>query len=197
MEETISIQKENVLAIYKAATDEQKQLLEDLFGKETFKPKDITERIKTFDDALRELGPYHELTVQWNAITIALSNFKQKSDILAYLKLRIITAALNEGWKPKFIEGEERWYGWYELITKKEYDKLTEEDKSSGVCRAHYSANAGGGLVFAGMNNASTYSRAHSGSRLAFKNRKLAEYAANQFIEIYADYCFIPDGKAE
>lgn len=197
MEETISIQKENVLAIYKAATDEQKQLLEDLFGKDTFKPKDITERIKTFDDALRELGPYHDLTIQWNAAAIALSNFKQKADILAYLKLRIITAALNEGWEPKFIEGEERWYGWYELITKKQYDKLTEEDKSRVVGRASYDAYANGGLVYSGAYSVSSYSSTDVGSRLAFKNRKLAEYAAKQFIEIYADYCFIPDGKAE
>lgn len=60
------------------------------------------------------------------------------------------------------------------------------------VGRANNNANANGGLVYANAFNASSNSYAYSGSRLAFKNEELAEYAAKQFGDIYADFCFIP-----
>ena len=43
MEEKISIQKENVLNAYKHASEEQKVLLENMFGKDMFQPKNIME----------------------------------------------------------------------------------------------------------------------------------------------------------
>ena len=46
MEEKISIQKENVLNAYKQASEDQKALLENMFGKDVFNPKDIIERVK-------------------------------------------------------------------------------------------------------------------------------------------------------
>lgn len=52
----ITIKKENVLNAYDKATSAQKELLENLFGKEMFQPKDITERVKTFEDAVKVLG---------------------------------------------------------------------------------------------------------------------------------------------
>lgn len=193
--ETINIQKDNVLKAYNSSNDEQKKLLEALFGKDTFKPKDITERIKTFDDACRELGMNHPLVVQFVAFNENNKKDKNTADLLAYLKLRIITAALNEGWEPQFIKGERRWFFWYDLITKEQYDNLA--DKSRAVLRSGNVANASGGLVCADAVYASSYSSAVCGSRLAFKSEKLAIYAAKQFIEIYADFCFRPDVKNE
>lgn len=192
---TIEIKKENVIAAYAVADDEQKNMLEALFGKELFKPKDITERIKTFTDACRELGDKHPYVMQWAACETAFIGNKQTADFIAYLKLRIITAALNEGWEPQFTKGERRWYYWYDFITKEQYDKL--DDKSRAVLRSYSHAYAGGGLVYASAGSASSYSYAYCGSRLAFKSEKLAEYAAKQFIEIYADFCFRPEEKAK
>ena len=51
MEEKISSQRENVLNAYRKASEEQKALLESMFGKEMFQPKNIMERVKTFEDA--------------------------------------------------------------------------------------------------------------------------------------------------
>ena len=113
-------------------------------------------------------------------------------DLVAYLKLRIITEALNEGWKPQFTKGEYRWYFWYELITKEQYDKLSDKDKSRVVGRGGSSAYADGGLVCALAGYASSHSHTSAGSRLAFKSEKLAAYAGRQFAEIYADFCFKP-----
>ena len=149
-------------------------------------PKDVTERIKTFEDACSELGENHQYVRayrEWNRISYA-----ECEDITAYLKLRIITAALNEGWEPKFVEGEMRWYAWYDFITEEDYNNTTY--KVRVPLRSVNNANAYGGLVCAGAYSAGSGSGSGYGVRLAFKSKELAEYAAKQFIDIYADYCF-------
>ena len=158
------------------------------------KPQDVTERIKTFEDALDELevraangdNTAKMLYDDWHNVTT------DSDDLLAYLQLRIITAALNEGWEPQFTKGERRWYFWYDLITKEQYDKLSDKDKSRVVGRGGFYAVAVCGLVCAYAGHASSYSYTFYGSRLAFKSEKLAAYAGRQFAEIYADFCFKP-----
>ena len=59
------------------------------------------------------------------------------------------------------------------------------------VARSNNTANANGGVSYANSNNDSANVNANFGSRLAFKNEELAEYAGKQFIDIYADFCFI------
>lgn len=154
------------------------------------KPKDVTERIKTFDDACEELGYDHPFVCQYKLFNKFRNNWKPNHDILAYLKLRIITAALNEGWEPKFTGNEWRYYPWFYLYTQKEIDEMSEEDKSRVVGRASSSADAYGGLVCSSAGNVSSGSHTYCGSRLAFKTHELAEYAGRQFAEIYADFNF-------
>lgn len=157
------------------------------------KPKDVTERIKTFADACRELGSDHPFVKAYDGYVSHIHQHDMNDyDLVAYLQLRIITAALNEGWEPQFTKGERRWYFWYDFITKEQYDKLSAEDKSRAVLRGGYGSSASCGLVCAGASVASSHSSTSSGSRLAFKSEELAEYAGKQFTEIYADFCFIP-----
>lgn len=157
------------------------------------KPQDVTERIKTFADAYRELGSDHPFVKAYDGYVSHIHQHDMNDyDLVAYLQLRIITAALNEGWEPQFTKGERRWYFCYDLITKEQYDKLSAEDKSRVVGRGGDSAFAYYGLVFAVANSASSYSYTFYGCRLAFKSGKLAAYAGRQFAEIYADYCFKP-----
>ena len=156
------------------------------------KPQDVTERIKSFEDALDELevraangdNTAKMLYDDWHNVTT------DSDDLIAYLQLRIITAALNEGWEPQFTKGERRWYLWYDLITKEQYDKLSAEDKSRAVLRGGYYSYAYSGLVYAYAGSASSLSSTSYGSRLAFKSEELAAYAGKQFIDIYADFCF-------
>lgn len=76
----------------------------------------ITERVKTFEDACKELGEDHKLVQQFKAIENAIAKDKEAT---AYFKLGIITAALNEGWKPDFTNDEEnRYYPWLFLWKK-------------------------------------------------------------------------------
>ena len=125
-----------------------------------------------------------KLLDEWKIIIFSADS----KDLLAYLKLRIITYALNEGWKPQYTNGERRWYFWYELINKERYDKLSAEEKSRVVGRGGGGANAYCGLVYADADFASSGSDTSYGSRLAFKSKELAEYAGKQFVEIYEEY---------
>lgn len=182
MKDKVSIKKEYVLNAYKHASEEQKALLESMFGKDMFKPKNIMERVKTFDDACVVLGEEHSYVQEYRGV--ANINFDFTQDIIAYLKLRIICAALNEGWKPDFTnESEWKYYSWFVLYTEEEYKDLDEEDKAR--C-----SRVVGGLVYAYPNNASSHSGTYFGSRLAFKTRELAEYCGKQFIDIWSDYLF-------
>lgn len=183
MSKNIQIQQENVLNAYKNASDEQKELLEHLFGREVFKPVDVKERIKTFADAAKAVGI--EDPEEWE------SGYSDvEPDILAYFKLRIITKALNEGWEPKFIPGEYRWAPYFLLYTKEEIEKMNAETRARVVCRSSSRAVADGGVPFAFANYDSAVVVAAIGSRLAFKSEELAEYAGKQFTEIYVDFIF-------
>ena len=109
----IYIEKNNLLDAYKKGNADNKKMLENLFGKEMFRPKNIMERIKTFDDAFKELGEHHPLVKEYHKRHLFLEDDSDiSSDLVAYLKLRIITAALNEGWTPQFTEDEYRYFPW-------------------------------------------------------------------------------------
>lgn len=156
----------------------------------------VTERIKTFEDACNELGEdnlmvrvYQTLIARAGKTEQSLAEWMGK-DVVAFLKLRIITEALNEGWHPKFTEDEYRYYPWFYIYTKEEYDNFSEEEKRRCVGRANSSAVAHGGLVCSNAFNASAYSSSFYGVRLAFSTRELAEYAGKQFIDIWADFVF-------
>lgn len=189
----IIINVKNVQKAYNAArSSEAKELLINLFGKENIEPeqpKNIMKRIKTFEDACNELGDENPLVLQYQCIINNNSEWHEK-ELIAYHKLRIIAAALNEGWKPEFTEDEHRYYPYYYFYTQEEYDNLSDEEKeySRAIGRASYHANAFGGLVYVSVDYVSSYTYAFYASHLAFKNRELAEYAGKQFIDIYADF---------
>ena len=151
------------------------------------KPQNVMERVKTFKDACNELGIEHDKWVQDK------KDLGLEADVIAYLKLRIIAAALNEGWKPQFTTDEYRYFPWFYLYTQSEIDEMSEEEKSRVVCRSYNNAYANGGVASAYTYSDSSYTYAHIGSRLAFKTRELAEYAGRQFVEIWADYVFKPE----
>lgn len=193
MNKTIEIQKDNVLTAYKTAkeagVDSTMKVLEALFGKELFKPKNIMERIKTFEDALNELGDKHPLVLQYRF------NFNNEGgwtddmyarEFEAYLKLRIITAALNEGWTPQFTEDEHRYFPWFWLYTKEEIVKMDKEERKKIVLfGGHAHAGACAGFACASTTCTPSTTSANVGSRLCFKSSALAKYAGEQFAEIY------------
>lgn len=83
-------------------------------------------------------------------------------DEIAYKQLKTIIKALNEGWIPDWNNGNEtKYYPWFEF----------KKDR---------------GFVFSGFGYDCTCSVV--GSRLCFKSRELAEYAAKQFQPIYNNF---------
>lgn len=89
------------------------------------------------------------------------------SDEIAYRQLVLIAQSLNEGWVPDWGNSNEyKYYPWF---------------------------NMGGsaGSSFSFYDFVSDSSRSLVGSRLCYKSRKLAEYAAKQFIEIYKQFYLI------
>ena len=150
----------------------------------------VTERIKTFEDAVAELGATHPLVIQYKEI---FDNFLYEggqgvSDIVAYLKLRIIVAAINEGWEPQFTTDEYRYYPWFVLYTQEEIDEMDEEQKSRVLGRSYSSASASAGVAYSSTYYASSVSGTYAGARLCFKERALAEYAGKQFLKEWSDF---------
>lgn len=193
----IEFSDEQLVALYRTGGDEARKAIKEALGDEFSKTIPVTSRVQTLDDAVRELGDDHPAVKAWRSLKYgyAVSDTDpETADIMAYATLRVITEALNEGWKPQFTEGERRWYAWYDFLSKEDVEEMSDEEKEERrvVGRAGSYANAYGGLVYSYAYNVSTSAHTRYGSRLAFKNEELAEYAAKQFGDIYADFCFIP-----
>lgn len=189
----IDFTQEQLVAFYRSTSADGRKAVKEALGEKFSEILPATERVKTYEDAVNELGEDNPIVV---AASTASWRFPEavNKDLVAYMKMRVIVAALNDGWEPQFVLGELRWYPWYELISKEDYEAMSEDEKQERRCvgRSSGIANAYGGLVYSGAYDASSYSYADDGSRLAFKSEELAEYAGKQFAELFADFCFIP-----
>jgi hypothetical protein len=148
---TLQINEQTAREIFPKASEEFKEVLKDTFGEKFFQRK-ITDRVKSFEDACGILG----FIVQTHR-----NMFEElQKDEIAYIKLKVITEALNEGWEPDWNNNNEyKYYPWWNM-----QNGFSLSDVS------YY------------------YSYSFVSSRLCFKSRELAEYAAKQFLEIYKDY---------
>lgn len=122
-------------------------------------PKDITKRVRTYEDACEIMGvdPINEY---------ALKRLGFNDDEIANRKLKTIVAALNDGWSPNWANTDERKYYPYFKI---------EASPSGAAC----------GLAYVHSNTAWTLSNSNNGARHALKNLELAEYAGRQFKGLY------------
>ena len=151
----------------------------------------ITERVKTFEDACKELGEDHKLVQQFKAIQEAIAEDKEAT---AYFKLGIITAALNEGWEPDFTNDDEyRYYPYLCLWTKEELedkDEAWKDDHNLQLWVGGGYSDVGPycGLAWAHSNAAWSVATAYFSARLAHKTEKLAIYSGKQFTELWTNY---------
>lgn len=188
--DNVEIKKSNLEAAYKQADDNTKKLLATLFGDAvtTRDNRPVTERIKTFEDALLALGEEHPLVKEWHCVE------NLSSDLEAYLQLRVICAALNEGWEPQFTEDENRWSPSYHLFTESELNEKSFECKASRhliMIGDEYQSEYAG-LTFAGSYYTLWYSHTYFGSRLCLKSEELATYCGKQFIYLWAAFMLTP-----
>ncbi len=123
-------------------------------------PKEIKERVKTFEDACAVLN-----------IPVPQFSTPVTSDdraVIAFQKLTIIIRALNEVWEPNWGNYDEsKYYAWFKF--------QKGSDKSSGFGFSCFDWTC---------SNANT----DVGARLCFKTSDLAVYAGQQFTDLYKDY---------
>lgn len=108
----------------------------------------IQDRVTTFDEACKVLG------------IVFIPPTESTPDEVAYMMLKIIARALNEGWTPDWSNSSEyKYYPWFKM------------------------SSPGSGFSYLVCDG--DYSISFVGSRLCFKSRELAIYAGKQFTAIY------------
>jgi len=153
----MEITKQEAKRIYPEAPEWLKEKLEQEFGAEYFQPETY-EEIKTFEDACEKLG----IT---NDSCKPIFDAEEDPDEIAYKKLKVIVAAINQGWKPDWNNTEQRKYWPYFRLS-----------SGFGFSDSYYL-----------YGNATTF----VGSRLCFQSEEKCTYAANQFIDIYEEFLTI------
>lgn len=193
----MEIKFENAKAAYNAASESVKSILAMLIPELNEHPRDtrpITERVKCWDDVVRELG-YDPVERMLDHCERG-DGFDIEPDEIAYIKLKAIAKVLNEGWEPQFTTDEYRYFPWFYLYTQEDIDEMTENERSRVVLRSYAPAYACGGVACANALHDSSSANTNYGSRLAFKTRELAIYAGQQFVDIWADFVFRPKAKS-
>ena len=191
----MEIQEKNIVAAYKAADESGKNLLKALFPAVSFDQQEVdnrpvTERIKTFDDALEALGEDNPFVAMYRTIACNYHYDRTTAQMFAYAKLQVVVAALNEGWEPEFTENEWRWYPWFYLYTQDELDEKDEEWKQKRALQLvgdNYQTEYCG-FAFADSGSAPSNAPAYVGSRLCLKDEATARYCGTQFAELWADF---------
>lgn len=154
---TLQIKQDSLLVAFRNAGKEGKQVLSDLFGKQVALYDNITDRVKSFEDACQVLG------ISTNVPEVKGLPRKHQKAIIANYKLIVIAEALNEGWKPNWQDSDEyKYYPWFDM-----------------------SNPAGVGYSY--TYNAASLTRAYLGSRLCLKNRELAIYFGQTFTDLFND----------
>lgn len=155
----------------------------------------VAERLKTFDDCLNALGEQHPLVIEY--IEARRCDHLESEDLFAYLKLRIVTVALNEGWVPQHTSDETCYRPYFRLYTEKnivaapnanEPGIILLDNISSFSCHV-YHAVRNGNIAFAYVATDYSHTFTPFGFGLYFKTKELAEYAGRQFIDIYLPFC--------
>jgi hypothetical protein len=100
----LQITKDNAVKAYNNGDTNIKKVLENLLGADTFRSKNIMDRVKSYADAVIVLGR--------KAIIVSTDT----DDEVAYKELKLIAEALNEGWKPNWDDHNEcKYYPWFNM----------------------------------------------------------------------------------
>ena len=154
--ETLKLEKSTAIKIFKDVPKWFQETLMSSFGTECFSGK-IINRVKTYEDAW-ELADEQTRNECW-------IKPDDSADVVAYKKLKLIIAVINEGWKPDWKNGKQRkWWPWFNLSSGFRFD----------YSHYHY-----------------VHANATVGSRLCFETEEKSNYVAKQFIEIYEEFLTI------
>lgn len=149
--------------------------------------------IKTFADACKRLG----ISVE-SLQADSLGDVEALLQANAFYRLLIIQKAMNNGkWRDKYGWS---YYPYWEFYSKKEMERMSEEEKQRNGIRqllscaaANIAEYAGVSGAFADFRDATAYFRngalyTDSGFPLCFNNKEAALYAAHQFEDLFFQY---------
>lgn len=154
---TLQIKQDSLLVAFRNAGKEGKQVLSDLFGKQVALYDNITDRVKSFEDACQVLG------ISTNVPEVKGLPRKHQKAIIANYKLIVIAEALNEGWKPNWQDSDEyKYYPWFDMSNP-------------------------AGVGYSNTYHTASNTAANVGSRLCLKNRELAIYFGQTFTDLFND----------
>ena len=144
MKKQLVINVDDAKKLYPKAPTEMKEMFEKKFGKETFVPLKITDKVKTFEDVLKYSPP---LTKE----ELAILNYKGKSKRLLNAKMDmrwdLIRDVFNQGKLNMADTSQWKHYGWFDII--KDSSKPSGLEMSvDGVCYTNTNASVGARLCF-------------------------------------------------
>ncbi|MES2287535.1 MAG: hypothetical protein V4547_17705 [Bacteroidota bacterium] len=153
MSKTLKLDLDTAKRLYPNSQPEFKELLEQNFGKEAFKPIPIEERIADYDDVCEILG----VDSDDKTIKIEVPGFDkgQLDNVLAFIKKMRVVEAYNG--QKRCNRGDKRWYNWYTL------------------------KSGGSGLVFGHSHYYVDHARTGSAARLAFLSEHHLRDARSKF----------------
>lgn len=132
---TLQIKQDSLLAAFRNAGKEGKQVLSDLFGKQVALYDNITDRVKSFEDACQVLG------ISTNVPEVKGLPRKHQKAIIANYKLIVIAEALNEGWKPNWQDSDEyKYYPWFDMSNPAGVGCSSTNYTASDACESRFSA---------------------------------------------------------
>lgn len=170
----MEINIENIKAAYEVADKAGRKLLRDLFPK-VF-PE--TERIKTLYDACCEIGFDHPFVKNAKQVELLKA---YDVNLTAFAHLRIICAALNEGWVAK--PGNASYCPAFEFFTEAEVKEMDNK-----VVDALYIIESKFDTDFTAADYSFAAMSETESSCLRLKTSELAKYCGKQFINIWMDY---------
>jgi len=113
MKKQLVINVDDAKKLYPKAPTEMKEMFEKKFGKETFVPLKITDKVKTFEDVLKYSPP---LTKE----ELAILNYKGKSKRLLNAKMDmrwdLIRDVFNQGKLNMADTSQWKYFGWFDII---------------------------------------------------------------------------------
>jgi len=153
----LTLQKSTAKKLFPESPDWFKKVLTETFGKDLFKKKSF-EDIKTFEDACEELG----IT---NDSCKPIFDENEDPDEIAYKKLKVIVAAINQGWVPDWNNSSQyKWSPWFNLSS---------------------------GFGFSASVYVYSLTFTSAGSRLCFESEAKSNYAGKQFADLYEQFLTI------
>lgn len=158
--------------------------MHQIFDEDTLYPRDVTERVKTFGHACSELGSTHPLIREWKRWEECPS-----ANLAAYLKLRIIVAALNEGWEPTFKPTEHRYTPWFDIHSDGGFRKKPKAGEKPTVILLDGYQTESVTATQADSSCVRSMVGINLSHRLCLKTAELATYCGDQFISLWMDLC--------